>query len=173
MITELRAGGKHSRQDRHNGGQTKATGRLEHLPTTLGHCRAFMGTPPLGCSCMFYAHLSCLWLASGCSGKAERDDEDLFLLRGIRSLRRLAISSKPAGPESRTLTLFPHLSWSWIHRDRSASPGRAAPIPASSRLDCLSWMGVSSVYFLHLFCFKRLNLIFVSIERPLAERIFN
>lgn len=46
-------------------------------------------------------------------------------------------------------------------------------MPASSRLDRLSWMGVSSVYFLHLFCFKWLGLIFVSIERPLAGRIFN
>lgn len=88
-------------------------------------------------------------------------------------MRRLPVSSKAAGPQSRTLTLFPHLSWSRIPRDRSASPRRTAPIRASGRRDCLSRMGFSSVSFLHLFCFKWLNLIFVSAERPLAERIFN
>lgn len=44
-----------------------------------------------------------MWLVR----KAERDDEDLFLLHGIWSMRSLAISSKVAGPESRALTLFP------------------------------------------------------------------
>lgn len=110
-----------------------------------------------------------MWLVR----KVERDDEHLFLFRGIWSMS-LAVSSKVAGPESRTLSLFLHLIWSRIPRDGSASPGRdASPILVSSRLDCLSQMGISSIYVLHLICFKWLHLIFVSIVRPLAERIFN
>ena len=111
-----------------------------------------------------------MWLVR----KAERDDEDLFLFHGVWSMRSLAISSKVAGPGSTTLTLFPHLSWSRIPRDGSASLGRdASPIRVSSRLDCLSQMGFSSTYILHLIFFKWLHLIFVSIVRPLAEGIFN
>lgn len=45
-----------------------------------------------------------LWL----SGKAGREDANLFLLGGIWSMRRLAISSQVAGPDSRPLTSFPH-----------------------------------------------------------------
>lgn len=48
--------GRYSRRDRHDGGQTKATGRREHPSTTPGPGREFMGPLPIGFSCMFYAH---------------------------------------------------------------------------------------------------------------------
>lgn len=52
---------------------------------------------------------------------------------------------------------IPTMSWSCIPRDGPVSP--TAPIMISRRLNHLSWMGFSIIYFFHLLCSKWLNLI--------------
>ena len=100
----------------------KATRRLGHLPIKLGCCREFLGIPLLSFSCMFYAHLSCLWSVCDWSGKQRGTIKISFCSMGFG----LAISSKVAGPESRTLTLFPHLSRS-LEMDLHLLKGMASP----------------------------------------------
>lgn len=112
------------------------------------------GAPLTGCSCVLYAHLSCLWMAFGWYGKAV-----MLKISARRDLANEETGHQQQGSWAgkQNSHFIPTLSWSCIPRDGPESP--TAPIMISSRLDHLSWMGFPNIYFFHLLCFKWFNLI--------------
>lgn len=124
----------------------EAAGRLGHLPTMLEGAESLRGPLPTGCT------IGSVSPSPACGWHwliwRSRVVLKTAFCSEVRSMRRLTTSGKGAGPAGRTLTLFPHLSWSWIPSDRSVSPRRTTPVMVSS--GCLSQMAFANISFLHL-----------------------